>query len=223
MLQWSVSPSAHGGFKLNTSVFSLFLTVPLHFFPSHSIISSYTVHYLKFCLSLRLPVVLPLLRFPLSTCFPAPPLIVLLSRSPVPIFSSPSHFSQELEERLRHHHHAELQSLREAHRQSIETLKQQSEQELQTLRFELEDEGKAMLGNVFSVCAWWMCLCVWEHMWKQMNPPMTSEYILPWFRLFQSELILQFGVNTNIRMNETQTGFVQTPVQPLDLILMILA
>lgn len=54
---------------------------------------------------------------------------------------------QELEERLRHHHHAELQALREAHRQSIETLKQQSEQELQTLRFELEDEGKAMLGE----------------------------------------------------------------------------
>lgn len=54
---------------------------------------------------------------------------------------------QDLEERLRHHHHAELQSLREAHRQSIETLKQQSEQELQTLRFELEDEGKAMLGE----------------------------------------------------------------------------
>lgn len=55
---------------------------------------------------------------------------------------------QELEERLRHHHHAELQSLREAHRHSIETLKQQSEQELQTLRFELEDEGKAMLGKL---------------------------------------------------------------------------
>uniref|UniRef100_A0AAQ5XEH2 Protein FAM184A/B N-terminal domain-containing protein n=1 Tax=Amphiprion ocellaris TaxID=80972 RepID=A0AAQ5XEH2_AMPOC len=56
----------------------------------------------------------------------------------------------ELEERLRHHHHAELQSLREAHRQSIETLKQQSEQELQTLRFELEDEGKAMLASLRS-------------------------------------------------------------------------
>uniref|UniRef100_A0A8C9Y227 Family with sequence similarity 184 member A n=1 Tax=Sander lucioperca TaxID=283035 RepID=A0A8C9Y227_SANLU len=57
---------------------------------------------------------------------------------------------KELEERLRHHHHAELQSLREAHRQSIETLKQQSEQELQTLRFELEDEGKAMLASLRS-------------------------------------------------------------------------
>uniref|UniRef100_H3DP92 Family with sequence similarity 184 member A n=1 Tax=Tetraodon nigroviridis TaxID=99883 RepID=H3DP92_TETNG len=57
---------------------------------------------------------------------------------------------QDLEERLRHHHHAELQSLREAHRQSIETLKQQSEQELQTLRFELEDEGKAMLASLRS-------------------------------------------------------------------------
>uniref|UniRef100_A0AAQ5X2T0 Protein FAM184A/B N-terminal domain-containing protein n=1 Tax=Amphiprion ocellaris TaxID=80972 RepID=A0AAQ5X2T0_AMPOC len=56
----------------------------------------------------------------------------------------------KLEERLRHHHHAELQSLREAHRQSIETLKQQSEQELQTLRFELEDEGKAMLASLRS-------------------------------------------------------------------------
>uniref|UniRef100_A0A7N8YIZ0 Family with sequence similarity 184 member Ab n=1 Tax=Mastacembelus armatus TaxID=205130 RepID=A0A7N8YIZ0_9TELE len=56
----------------------------------------------------------------------------------------------ELEERLRLHHHAELQSLREAHRQSIETLKQQSEQELQTLRFELEDEGKAMLASLRS-------------------------------------------------------------------------
>uniref|UniRef100_A0A8C6KGF5 Family with sequence similarity 184 member A n=1 Tax=Nothobranchius furzeri TaxID=105023 RepID=A0A8C6KGF5_NOTFU len=58
--------------------------------------------------------------------------------------------SDELEEHLRHHHHAELQSLREAHRQSIETLKQQSEQELQTLRFELEDEGKAMLASLRS-------------------------------------------------------------------------
>ncbi|XP_056284275.1 protein FAM184A isoform X3 [Pseudoliparis swirei] len=57
---------------------------------------------------------------------------------------------KELEVRLRHHHHAELQSLREAHRQSIETLKQQSEQELQTLRFELEDEGKAMLASLRS-------------------------------------------------------------------------
>ncbi|KAM8846375.1 LOW QUALITY PROTEIN: protein FAM184A [Synchiropus picturatus] len=57
---------------------------------------------------------------------------------------------KDLEERLRHHHHAELQSLREAHRQSIETLKQQSEQELQTLRFELEDEGKAMLASLRS-------------------------------------------------------------------------
>ncbi|XP_026174450.1 protein FAM184A [Mastacembelus armatus] len=57
---------------------------------------------------------------------------------------------KELEERLRLHHHAELQSLREAHRQSIETLKQQSEQELQTLRFELEDEGKAMLASLRS-------------------------------------------------------------------------
>uniref|UniRef100_A0A3Q3WQ44 Protein FAM184A/B N-terminal domain-containing protein n=1 Tax=Mola mola TaxID=94237 RepID=A0A3Q3WQ44_MOLML len=57
---------------------------------------------------------------------------------------------KELEERLRHHHHAELQSLREAHRQSIETLKQHSEQELQTLRFELEDEGKAMLASLRS-------------------------------------------------------------------------
>ncbi|KAM8832651.1 protein FAM184A isoform 4-T4 [Spinachia spinachia] len=57
---------------------------------------------------------------------------------------------KELEERLRHHHHADLQSLREAHRQSIETLKQQSEQELQTLRFELEDEGKAMLASLRS-------------------------------------------------------------------------
>uniref|UniRef100_A0A671V2T5 Family with sequence similarity 184 member A n=1 Tax=Sparus aurata TaxID=8175 RepID=A0A671V2T5_SPAAU len=57
---------------------------------------------------------------------------------------------RDLKERLRHHHHAELQSLREAHRQSIETLKQQSEQELQTLRFELEDEGKAMLASLRS-------------------------------------------------------------------------
>ncbi|XP_033992157.1 LOW QUALITY PROTEIN: protein FAM184A-like [Trematomus bernacchii] len=57
---------------------------------------------------------------------------------------------KDLEERLRHHHHAELQSLRDAHRQSIETLKQQSEQELQTLRFELEDEGKAMLASLRS-------------------------------------------------------------------------
>ncbi|XP_061756892.1 protein FAM184A isoform X1 [Nerophis ophidion] len=57
---------------------------------------------------------------------------------------------KDLEERLRHHHHAELQSLREAHRQSVETLKQQSEQELQTLRFELEDEGKAMLASLRS-------------------------------------------------------------------------
>ncbi|KAF0023852.1 hypothetical protein F2P81_024482 [Scophthalmus maximus] len=57
---------------------------------------------------------------------------------------------KDLEERLRHHHHAELQSLREAHRQSLETLKQQSEQELQTLRFELEDEGKAMLASLRS-------------------------------------------------------------------------
>uniref|UniRef100_A0AAV2KFA2 Protein FAM184A/B N-terminal domain-containing protein n=1 Tax=Knipowitschia caucasica TaxID=637954 RepID=A0AAV2KFA2_KNICA len=57
---------------------------------------------------------------------------------------------KELEERIRHHHHVELQSLREAHRQSIETLKQQSEQELQTLRFELEDEGKAMLASLRS-------------------------------------------------------------------------
>ncbi|XP_075893850.1 protein FAM184A isoform X2 [Nelusetta ayraudi] len=57
---------------------------------------------------------------------------------------------KELEERLRHHHHADLQSLREAHRHSIETLKQQSEQELQTLRFELEDEGKAMLASLRS-------------------------------------------------------------------------
>lgn len=63
-------------------------------------------------------------------------------------FSLLSVVRQELEERLRHHHHAELQSLREAHRHSIETLKQQSEQELQTLRFELEDEGKAMLGKL---------------------------------------------------------------------------
>ena len=54
---------------------------------------------------------------------------------------------QDVEERLRHQHHVDLQSLREAHRHSLETLKQQSEQELQTLRFELEDEGKAMLGN----------------------------------------------------------------------------
>ena len=52
-----------------------------------------------------------------------------------------------MEERLRHQHHVDLQSLREAHRHSLETLKQQSEQELQTLRFELEDEGKAMLGK----------------------------------------------------------------------------
>ncbi|KAG7266394.1 hypothetical protein CRUP_004906, partial [Coryphaenoides rupestris] len=52
---------------------------------------------------------------------------------------------KDVEERLRHQHHMDLQSLREAHRQSLETLKQQSEQELQTLRFELEDEGKAML------------------------------------------------------------------------------
>uniref|UniRef100_A0A8D3E9K5 Family with sequence similarity 184 member A n=1 Tax=Scophthalmus maximus TaxID=52904 RepID=A0A8D3E9K5_SCOMX len=57
---------------------------------------------------------------------------------------------RDLKERLRHHHHAELQSLREAHRQSLETLKQQSEQELQTLRFELEDEGKAMLASLRS-------------------------------------------------------------------------
>uniref|UniRef100_A0A3Q3DZ63 Family with sequence similarity 184 member A n=1 Tax=Hippocampus comes TaxID=109280 RepID=A0A3Q3DZ63_HIPCM len=57
---------------------------------------------------------------------------------------------KELEERLRQHHHAELQSLREAHRHSVETLKQQSEQELQTLRFELEDEGKAMLASLRS-------------------------------------------------------------------------
>ncbi|KAL3052185.1 hypothetical protein OYC64_004856 [Pagothenia borchgrevinki] len=57
---------------------------------------------------------------------------------------------KDLEERLRHHHHAELQTLRDAHRQSIETLKQQSEQELQTLRFELEDEGKAMLASLRS-------------------------------------------------------------------------
>ncbi|XP_040016413.1 protein FAM184A isoform X2 [Gasterosteus aculeatus] len=57
---------------------------------------------------------------------------------------------KELEERLRHHHHADLQSLRDSHRQSIETLKQQSEQELQTLRFELEDEGKAMLASLRS-------------------------------------------------------------------------
>uniref|UniRef100_A0A8C6UR94 Family with sequence similarity 184 member A n=1 Tax=Neogobius melanostomus TaxID=47308 RepID=A0A8C6UR94_9GOBI len=57
---------------------------------------------------------------------------------------------KDLEERLRHHHHGELQSLREAHRHSIETLKQQSEQELQTLRFELEDEGKAMLASLRS-------------------------------------------------------------------------
>ncbi|KAK9531261.1 hypothetical protein VZT92_010696 [Zoarces viviparus] len=57
---------------------------------------------------------------------------------------------KDLEERLRHHHHAELQSLREAHRQSIDTLKQQSEQELQTLRFELEDDGKAMLASLRS-------------------------------------------------------------------------
>lgn len=57
---------------------------------------------------------------------------------------------KELEERLRHHHHAELQSLREVHRHSIDTLKQQSEQELQTLRFELEDEGKAMLASLRS-------------------------------------------------------------------------
>lgn len=68
---------------------------------------------------------------------------------------------QELEERLRHHHHAELQSLREAHRQSIETLKQQSEQELQTLRFELEDEGKAMLGEGCRVL--WVCVEVCKH------------------------------------------------------------
>ncbi|XP_046877089.1 protein FAM184A isoform X4 [Hypomesus transpacificus] len=60
------------------------------------------------------------------------------------------HNLKELEERLRQHHHMELQSLREAHRQSIETLKQQSEQELQTLRFELEDEGKAMLASLRS-------------------------------------------------------------------------
>ncbi|KAI4895692.1 hypothetical protein NFI96_024784 [Prochilodus magdalenae] len=58
--------------------------------------------------------------------------------------------SKELEERLRQHHHMELQSLREVHRQNIETLKQQSEQELQTLRFELEDEGKAMLASLRS-------------------------------------------------------------------------
>uniref|UniRef100_A0A8C6UMP8 Family with sequence similarity 184 member A n=1 Tax=Neogobius melanostomus TaxID=47308 RepID=A0A8C6UMP8_9GOBI len=57
---------------------------------------------------------------------------------------------RDLKERLRHHHHGELQSLREAHRHSIETLKQQSEQELQTLRFELEDEGKAMLASLRS-------------------------------------------------------------------------
>ncbi|XP_034017733.1 protein FAM184A isoform X2 [Thalassophryne amazonica] len=57
---------------------------------------------------------------------------------------------KDLEERLRHHHQAELQSLREAHRQTIETIKQQSEQELQTLRFELEDEGKAMLASLRS-------------------------------------------------------------------------
>ncbi|KAM9778954.1 protein FAM184A isoform 1-T1 [Syngnathus typhle] len=57
---------------------------------------------------------------------------------------------KDLEERLRQHHHAELQSLREAHRHSVETLKQQSEQELQTLRFELEDEGKAMLASLRS-------------------------------------------------------------------------
>uniref|UniRef100_G3NUD6 Family with sequence similarity 184 member A n=1 Tax=Gasterosteus aculeatus aculeatus TaxID=481459 RepID=G3NUD6_GASAC len=57
---------------------------------------------------------------------------------------------RDLKERLRHHHHADLQSLRDSHRQSIETLKQQSEQELQTLRFELEDEGKAMLASLRS-------------------------------------------------------------------------
>lgn len=158
---WRILNKIVSFFFLPHCSISLFLSLLLLTFPSHSIISSYTVHFLAFFLSLCLRLVLPLLHFPLSNCFPDLLFLFLFHPPLFPFFYPPVRLHQELEERLRHHHHAELQSLREAHRQSIETLKQQSEQELQTLRFELEDEGKAMLGKVCVFgCSVFVCGCI---------------------------------------------------------------
>lgn len=152
-------------------------------FLSHSIISSSVLNFPSTNLPPSLRLFPPTLfsSFSLFSC----PLFVPLCYPPLFPYLPPSlilplsYLHQELEERLRHHHHAELQSLREAHRQSIETLKQQSEQELQTLRFELEDEGKAMLGKVLE-CVW-VCVCGWcgcvGAFSKKLHRPMTFWHI----------------------------------------------